>query len=157
MRKKYWNGGHGDSRISESCGSHLVALATDTARTHLDGFSNDPADGKRNVLDFNAGDDAKTGIKNQAEDCPAQSKGEAANKDSVSVPGNLVLELINAALASQCAIDAKILARYALVARLAHVRAGFWRVFRRANCGAGLPKSESAIRGRLPQRLRSQK
>ena len=41
-----WNGGHGDGRVGERCGSDLITAPASTARTDLDGFGNDPADSK---------------------------------------------------------------------------------------------------------------
>ncbi len=109
-----------------------------TARPHFDCFGDDPTDGKRDVPDFNPGDDAEAGIENQTEDCAAESKGQTAYEESMRILWDLVLQLIHAARAGERAVDTKILARYALVARLAHVRAGFWRVFRRAKLRSGI-------------------
>lgn len=138
LRKVNWNGGHGNGCVSERCGGYLVTTAADTARAHFDSFCNDPADGKRDVPDFNPGDDAEAGVENQAEDCASESESQAAYEKSVRILWDLALQLIHTMRARERAVDTKILARYALVARLAYVRAGFWCVFRRAKLGSGI-------------------
>ena len=51
---------------------------------------------------------------------------------------NLLFQLIDAARARERAVHTKILTQQALVTGLAHVGAGFWRVFRRAKLGSGI-------------------
>ena len=138
LRKIDWDGGQGDGRVGERCGSDLITAPTSTARTDLDGFGNDPTDSKRDVANCNTGDDAEAGVKNQSENCAAESKNQAAYEKSMRILWDLVLQLVDAARTRERAVDTKIVARYALVTRLAHVRAGFWRVLRRAKLRSGI-------------------
>ena len=101
LRKIEWNGSHGNGCISERDRNDLVTAATDAARTHLDGFSDNPADSEGDVTNFNAGDDAEAGVENQAEECTTQSEGQTANKGGVGIFWNLILELINTTRAGQ--------------------------------------------------------
>ena len=132
------NGGHGDGRVGERCGRHLITAPANTARTDLNGFGNNPADSKRHVANCNTGDDAEAGVKNQSENCAAESKNQAAYEKSMRILWDLVLQLVDAARTRERAVDTKIVARYALVTRLSHVRAGFWRVLRRAKLRSGI-------------------
>ena len=138
LRKIDRNGGHGDGRVGERCGRHLITAPANTARTDLHSFGNDPTDSQRNIANSNTGDDAEAGIENQSENCATESKNQSAYEKSMRILWDLVFQLIHAARARERAVDTKILTRYTLVTGLAHVGDGFWRVFRSAKLGSGI-------------------
>jgi hypothetical protein len=106
LRNAHGNRGRGDGSVGEDRSGNLVAAATHASGTEFDGLANDKSNREGDVSDDKPGDDAKGGVEDQAENCTAKAKSDAANESGMAVLGRFALEFFCAAFSSQSAVDA---------------------------------------------------
>lgn len=145
------NGGVGQNHRG-----NLIAAPTGTARTHVDGFADDVADGEREIADHQAGDDSKGGVNDEAENGATDAEEQAAHKTRVRIAGKFAAGNFGAGGAFEFAVHAIVRAIDQRVARGAALRAGFWSVLGGGKLGIGTGRKRAKVghsAGKVSQRL----
>src|ERR1700722_13924175 len=131
-----------DCGVSQSNGRDLVAASANAVGALHNGFADEVADSQRDVADHQAGDDAESGVDDEAENCAAGAEEQAAHKNLVRILRLAQKRLFAAVIAGGRAVDAIILRAERLPARLAAFRAGTAGIFRGPKLWRRFPRVE---------------